>query len=78
MSVQVFSAAGDKALAQDFVIGHRALAAHQIDISSLTPGDYRLKLIVYNYDSKASVAGTVSSNGGRFERELDLAKFEKK
>ena len=77
VSVQVFSAAGDKVLAQDFVIGHRALAAHSVDLSSLPPGDYRLKLIVYNYDSKASVAGTASSSGGRFERELDLASFQR-
>ena len=73
VSLQVFDAAGAKVLGRDSVIGVKPLARHGVDISSLAPGDYRVKLIVYNYHTGRSVAGEASETGERFERELEIA-----
>ena len=47
-STQIFDAAGAKVQQGDFVIGHSPLAYHRLDKSALAPGDYALKLIVYD------------------------------
>ena len=73
VSVQIFDAAGEKALGQDSVIDHVTLDRHQIDVSSLPPGDYTVKLIMYNFATGAIVSGTVSKDGARFDRALDVA-----
>ena len=75
ISIQFFKADGEKAYNQDFVIRRRALSRHRIDMASLQPGDYQLKLIVYNFETQASVAGEVISSGARFERELEIARL---
>ena len=75
VSIQFFDAAGSKVHNQDFVLGDSPLAYHRIDLASLQPGDYQLKLIVYNFETQASVAGEVISSGARFERELDIARL---
>ena len=72
ISIQFFKADGEKAYNQDFVIRRRSLSRHRIDMASLQPGDYQLKLIVYNFETQASVAGEVISSGARFERELEI------
>ncbi len=77
VSLQVFDAAGDKALGQDSVIGHITLDRQRIDVSSLPPGDYRVKLILYNFETGAIVSGTVSEDGARFDRELTTAMMER-
>ncbi len=73
ISLQVFDAAGEKILGQDSVIGHLTLDRQRIDISSLPPGDYRVKLILYNFDTGAIVSGTASRDGARVERALEVA-----
>ena len=73
VSLQVFDAAGVKALGQDSTIGDASLAHHRIDISSLPPGQYAVKLIVYNFATRVSVPGTVTKTGTRFQRELQVA-----
>ena len=70
VSIQVFDASGEKVLGQDSVIGHVSLARHRVDVSSLPPGDYSVKLIMYNFNSGAVVSGTESRDGARFDREL--------
>ncbi len=72
ISLQIFDAAGGKVAGQDFTVGVDPLARYQVDLSSLEAGDYSLKMIVYNYETRASAAGTVISDGTRFERELEI------
>ena len=75
VSIQFFDADGNKAYGQDFVIGHDPLARHRLTVSSLAPGEYVAKLIVYNYDTGVSVPGTVTSSQTRFDRELEIARI---
>ena len=70
VSIQIFDPAGERILGQDFVIGHVTLYRQRIDISSLPPGDYSVKLIMYDFNSGAIVSGTESRDGARFDREL--------
>ena len=72
VSIQLFDAAGAKAAGGDFVIHHESLARQRLDITSLAPGDYSIKLILYNYHSGASVSGSVLSSQTRFEREAEI------
>ena len=72
VSIQLFDQAGEKVAGSDFTIRHDSLSRHQLDLSSLVPGDYNVKMILYNYETRVSVPGTVTSDQARFERELDL------
>lgn len=72
VSIQVFDAAGAKAAGGDFVIHNESLARHRLSLTSLAPGEYSVKLILYNYHSGHSVAGIVSGSEARFERELEI------
>ena len=71
-SVQFFDEAGNKAHNQDFVISDESLDYLRLDISSLPPGKYAVKLIVYNFNTRVSVPGTVIDTGAKFQRELEL------
>ena len=75
-SVQFFDEAGDRAHNQDFVFHRDALGRYEIDLFSLPPGDYSARLIVYNYDSGASVSGVVLGSQTRFERELEFRRIQ--
>jgi len=77
VSFQFFDAGGAKALGMDFVIGQESLARYNIDLSSLPPGDYQLKMIVYDYETGASVAGALSADGSGFDRELAIGSVSK-
>ena len=72
VSIQFIDEDGARAGGEDFVIGQEPLAHYRIDTSSLTAGDYQVKMILYDYDSGASVAGTVSASQARFDRALDI------
>lgn len=72
ISIQFIDAAGARAGGEDFVIGGEPLAHYRIDTSSLTAGDYQVKMILYDYDSGASVSGTISGGQSRFDRALDI------
>ncbi|MCY3865360.1 MAG: glycosyltransferase family 39 protein [Chloroflexi bacterium] len=72
VSIQLFDQAGEKVAGSDFTIRHDALSRHQLDLSSLAPGDYNVAMILYNYQTRVSVPGTVTSSQARFERALDL------
>ncbi len=72
LSLQFFGQSGEKAHGQDFVFHRDALQRQTIDLSQLPPGEYAMKLIVYEYASGVSVPGTVLSSQQRFERELDF------
>ena len=77
ISLQVFDGAGAKVLSQDATIGSNSLARHSLDISSLAPGGYAVKLIVYNFHTGKSAPGRLS-DGGSFERALEIAAFDRK
>ena len=74
-SIQLLDFDGRKAYGQDFVIGLESLAQYRVDLSSLAPGDYAVKMIVYDYETGKSVPGTVSGSDTRFERELEFARL---
>ena len=74
-SIQLIDDVGTRALGEDFVIGLEPLAHHRIDTSSLTAGDYLVKMILYDYESGASVSGIVVTSQSRFERAHEIAKI---
>ncbi len=75
ISFQFFDAAGAKIHNQDFVFHHDPLGRYQIDLSSLESGTYSARLIVYNYDTGASLPGLLLSSQTRFDRELEFFQF---
>ncbi len=76
VSLQIFDAAGQRALGQDSVIPNQSLVRQSLDLSALPPGAYTVKLIVYNFESGASAPGQ-TVDGARFERELELLAFRR-
>ena len=72
-SIQFINADGARAGGDDFVIGREPLAHHRIDTSSLTAGDYQVKMILYDYDSGVSVSGMATASQARFDRALQIA-----
>jgi len=77
LSLQVFDAAGTKVYGQDATIGIASLDRRRLDLSALQPGEYVIKLIMYNFDTGVSVPGTLSPDGTGFERELEIATIER-
>lgn len=71
-SLQLLDAAGERMLGHDRIIRDDTLAHHRIDASSLAQGDYRAKLIVYNYETRASVPGIAVDTDTPFQREVDI------
>ncbi len=71
-SLQLLDAAGERMLGYDQIIRDDTLTHHRIDASSLAPGDYRAKLIVYNYETRASVPGVIVDTDTPFQREVDV------
>ena len=76
-SLQVFDESGEKALQGSDQVFHReALAQAELDLSALPPGRYALMLIVYNYETGASVPGAVANSQTRFERALVIRQLD--
>ena len=76
LSLQVFDADGVKVLGQDSLIGDDSLYRILLDKSALQPGEYVVKLIVYDYNTRVSAPGTISRIGARFDREVVIATIE--
>ena len=72
LSLQIFNADGEKVAGRDFTVGVDPLASYEVDLAALEPGNYVLKMIVYNYESRVSLPGTIISAGERFQRELEI------
>ena len=72
VSIQLFDETGVKALGQDLVFHRSPLVKQRIGLASLKPGEYSMKMIVYNYETGASLPGTVISSQERFDRELEI------
>ncbi len=73
VSIQLFDEGGGRAHSVDQVIGREALARYQLELDSLPPGEYRVQLIVYGYESGKSLGGLALASGQRFERDLEIA-----
>ena len=71
-SLQLVDAAGERALGFDKVIYADEFVHHQVDLSSLPPGDYRAKLIVYNFETRRSVPGFIKDTQTPFPREVEV------
>ncbi|MDE2637182.1 MAG: glycosyltransferase family 39 protein [Chloroflexota bacterium] len=75
-TIQLFDRNGAKVGPQsDDLIGNSGFYARRLDISTLPAGDYGVKLIVYDYVSHKSQAGTIVEGSQRFEREVEIARF---
>ena len=72
VSIQVFNRDGAKVANSDFTIRHDSLSPHRLELTSLDSGDYTVKLILYHYETRASVAGVILGAEARFERELEI------
>ena len=64
--------AGERAFGFDRVIYDDEIVHHQIDLPPLPSGDYRAKLIVYNFATRASVPGVLVESQTPFKREVDI------
>ncbi len=74
-SLQVFDEAGERAAGVDFTFHYEALSQGAVDLSALPPGDYSVRLIVYNFRTGVSSGGARMADGTRFERELALGQI---
>ena len=77
VSLQLFDETGTRISGVDRTIPKDSgpVFALRLDRSSIEPGEYFAKLVVYNYETRAIVPGTVISSGLAFERELELARL---
>ena len=71
-TLQLFEAAGAKVAQDDSVIAGAPIDISRLDLADLPPGDYQLKLIVYDFETLESQPGMVLADGRRFERKLSL------
>lgn len=71
-SLQLVDEAGERALGFDKVIYDDEFVHHQVDLASLPPGGYRAKLIVYHFETRASIPGVIADNQTPFQREVDV------
>ena len=76
-SVQTFDQTGVKFdQQQDQVISVNPVTVQTIDTTSFPPGQYSVRLIVYDFDTRQSQPGTNLSTGAEFQRELEIARFQ--
>ncbi|MCY4062211.1 MAG: hypothetical protein OXG53_07575 [Chloroflexi bacterium] len=72
LSIQLFDRDGAKIAGSDFTIRHDWLSRHRLDLRPLDPGEYTVKLILYHFETRASVAGVAVNAQSRFVRELEI------
>lgn len=72
-AIQFMDADGARAGGADFVIGLEPLAKHRIATSTLSAGEYRVNMILYNYATGVSVPGALAASGSHFDRMLEIA-----
>ena len=71
-SLQLVDESNERPLGYDQIIYYDVPVEYRIDMSTLAPGDYRAKLIVYNYATRRSVAGVIVDSQMPFQREVDV------
>ncbi len=74
-SIQLFDAEGQKSHQVDDVIGGSALVRQSLDVSDLLPGDYTVKLILYDFETGSGQAGTIIADERPFERAVDVGRI---
>ncbi len=75
LSLQIFDQNANKVRALDTIISGEPLDLYALDISSLSEGDYRVVLIVYDFLTQKSQPGFIVNEQQRFEREIELARI---
>lgn len=75
VSLQVFDDQLNRVDQLDAVIGGEPIDIFSFDIASLPAGEYIVKLIVYDFATKASYSGEIINGKQRFEREVQIASF---
>ncbi|MCY4064256.1 MAG: hypothetical protein OXG53_17935 [Chloroflexi bacterium] len=71
-SIQFIDEDGARAAGEDFVLRQDPLAHHRIDTSSLPAGHYRVIMILYDYDSGASLSGIETASGSSLDRMFEI------
>ncbi|MDE2855812.1 MAG: glycosyltransferase family 39 protein [Chloroflexota bacterium] len=74
-SLQIFDEQSNRVAGSDAVIRRAPLDLRRLDISALPAGAYTLQLIVYHFETGASVSGRVAGNQEPFERAVQLTRF---
>ncbi len=74
-TAQVFDTQANKVQQADRVISGEPVDIVNLDISALPVGEYSVKLIVYDFESKASQPGMLVDGAERFEREVEIARL---
>lgn len=75
VSLQIFDQAGEKVHGADTIIPHDSAMDLILDLRSLEPSTYLAKLILYNFETGATVSGVMTGANAYFDRELELARF---
>ena len=76
VSLQLFDDQSNKVDQLDAVIAEEPIDVFSFDISGLSEGEYTVQMIVYDFDSKVSQPGQVVASKQRFERALEILRFE--
>lgn len=75
ISLQVFDGQNAKVAQLDDVVGGDPLQAYSLDLSDLAPGDYTVKLILYDFETGQGQAGTIVADEQPFERSVDVGRI---
>ena len=75
VSLQAFDDQSNRVDQLDAVISGEPIDIFSIDTASLPKGDYIVKLIVYDFATKASYSGEIVNGKQRFERAVQIASF---
>ena len=74
-SIQFIDAEGNRALGYDDSFQYNAFVEAGLDLSRLAPGTYRLNMIVYHYETLASVSGRLVGSDTRFARAVEIGQL---
>lgn len=75
ISIQVFDIQNDKVAQLDDVVGGEPVHGYSLDLFGLAPGDYTVRLILYDFENGEGQAGTITAAGQRFERSVDVGRI---
>ena len=75
ISIQLFDDQDLKAAQLDDVVGGDPLRGYSLALSALAPGDYTVKLILYDFETGSGQAGTIIADERPFERAVDVGRI---
>lgn len=76
LSLQVYDDQANKVNQLDAVIAEAPIDVFAFDLSALSAGEYTMQLIVYGFESKISQSGIIVGSQQRFERALEILRFD--